>query len=256
MSSFLRSTTDRKPSSSSEPMSPVCSQPSSSISSAVRSGRLRYPGVFSGLRVRISPSAAILTSTPGTGRPTVPSRNAPGVFVVNAPVVSVIPYTSRIFMPSPAKNSPTSGGSGAAAAGHHLGLAQAEQGADRLQHARVGPAELLGQVVGGGVTELAAAHVPAADVHRRLDGGPPGRVLLAGHQRLDARLDLLPDPGHAEEIRRLGRAERSEQAGSGVVAEVHVPGQVHGQVDAEDPLGDVGQRQVGHAAQVRQPHSR
>ena len=41
MSSFLRSMTDRKPSGSSEPMSPVCSQPSASISSAVRSGRLR-----------------------------------------------------------------------------------------------------------------------------------------------------------------------------------------------------------------------
>ncbi len=36
--SFLRSTTFRKPSSSISPMSPVCTQPSSSISSALASG--------------------------------------------------------------------------------------------------------------------------------------------------------------------------------------------------------------------------
>jgi hypothetical protein len=53
ISSFLRSMTERNPSSSSDPMSPVCSHPSSSISSAVRSGRLRYPVVLSGPRVRI-----------------------------------------------------------------------------------------------------------------------------------------------------------------------------------------------------------
>ncbi len=70
--------------------------------------------MLSGPRVRISPSSAIRTSMPGTGRPTVPSRNAAVVFVVNAPVVSLIPYTSRIRTPSPPKNSPTSVGSGAA----------------------------------------------------------------------------------------------------------------------------------------------
>ena len=37
------------------------------------------------------------------------------VLAVNAPVVSVIPYTSRMRRPSPAKKAPTSGGSGAAA---------------------------------------------------------------------------------------------------------------------------------------------
>ena len=41
ISSFLRSTILRNPSSSSSPMSPVCSQPSSSIVSAVLSGWLR-----------------------------------------------------------------------------------------------------------------------------------------------------------------------------------------------------------------------
>ena len=51
---------------------------------------------------------------PGTGLPTVPSRKACGVFVVNAPVVSLIPYTSMIRTPRPPKNAPTSGGSGAA----------------------------------------------------------------------------------------------------------------------------------------------
>ena len=39
ISSFLRSTIETKPSSSIAPMSPVCSQPSSSIRSAVASGR-------------------------------------------------------------------------------------------------------------------------------------------------------------------------------------------------------------------------
>ena len=41
ISSFLRSSTDRNPSESSEPMSPVCSQPSASISCAVAPARLR-----------------------------------------------------------------------------------------------------------------------------------------------------------------------------------------------------------------------
>ena len=41
ISSFLRSTILRKPSSSSAPMSPVWSQPSASIASAVLSGALR-----------------------------------------------------------------------------------------------------------------------------------------------------------------------------------------------------------------------
>jgi len=41
MISFLRSTIFRNPSSSSSPMSPVCSQPSASIVSAVCSGLLR-----------------------------------------------------------------------------------------------------------------------------------------------------------------------------------------------------------------------
>ena len=71
--------------------------------------------MFSGPRVRISPSAAILISMPATARPTVPSLNASGVLAVKAPVVSVMPYTSRILMPSPAKNLATSCGSGAAA---------------------------------------------------------------------------------------------------------------------------------------------
>ena len=71
--------------------------------------------MFSGPRVRISPSSAIVTSWPGTGWPTVPSLKLSRVLAVNAPVVSVIPYTSRMRSPRPAKNSPTSGGSGAAA---------------------------------------------------------------------------------------------------------------------------------------------
>ena len=63
--------------------------------------RPEIPGEVTGPRTRISPSSAILSSMPGNGRPTVPSRNASGVFAVTAPVVSVISYTSRIFMPRP-----------------------------------------------------------------------------------------------------------------------------------------------------------
>src|SRR5690349_6995429 len=53
-------------------MSPVESQPSSSIVSAVFSGRLRYPRMLMSPLTSTSPSAAILISTPGSGGPTVP----------------------------------------------------------------------------------------------------------------------------------------------------------------------------------------
>ena len=47
--------------------------------------------MFSGPRVQISPSSAMRTSMPGSGRPTVPILNAAAVLNANAPVVSVIP---------------------------------------------------------------------------------------------------------------------------------------------------------------------
>ncbi len=55
------------------------------------------------------------TSTPGPGRPTVPSLNSSELLAVNAPLVSVMPYTSRTFSPNPAKKRCTSRGMGAAA---------------------------------------------------------------------------------------------------------------------------------------------
>ncbi len=71
--SFFRSVMTRNPSSSIFPMSPVWNQPSASIASAVASGLLKYPFMTCGPRVRISPSAAIFTSTFERGFPTVPS---------------------------------------------------------------------------------------------------------------------------------------------------------------------------------------
>ena len=72
-------------------MSPVWNQPSLSIASRVASGLLKYPCITCGPRVRISPSAAISTSTPGAGFPTVPMRNAPGMFTEMMGDVSVRP---------------------------------------------------------------------------------------------------------------------------------------------------------------------
>ena len=53
-----------------------------------------------GPRVRISPSAAMRTSTPGNGLPTVPMRKASGVFTEMTGEVSVRPYPSRITSPA------------------------------------------------------------------------------------------------------------------------------------------------------------
>ncbi len=71
ISSFFRPVMVRKPSSSSEPRSPVRSQPSW-IASFVALGLFQYPFITWGPRVRTSPSGAILMSTPGIARPTVP----------------------------------------------------------------------------------------------------------------------------------------------------------------------------------------
>ena len=112
---------------------------------------------------------------PGTGRPTVPSRNACGVLVVNAPVVSLIPYTSRIRTPRPPKNSPTSGGSGAAPLHDDLCLAEAQQRPDRAQHLLVRRRETLAASSADVVWPYCtAAHVLQAGGHGR------------GHRRLPA----------------------------------------------------------------------
>ena len=72
-SSFLRPVILRNPSASSEPRSPVYSQPSRSAS-AVAAGLFQYPGMMFGPRASTSPSGAILSSTPGIAGPTVPNR--------------------------------------------------------------------------------------------------------------------------------------------------------------------------------------
>ena len=87
---FFRSVMRRKPSASAEPMSPVCSQPSTMVS-AVASGFLKYPLKTNGPRKRISPSEATLCSMGGTTLPTLPSLTAPSRFAWVATVASVMP---------------------------------------------------------------------------------------------------------------------------------------------------------------------
>ena len=67
-----------------------------------------------GPRMSNSPSAASLAWTPCTGRPTVPTLRLSAVVMVDTPVVSDIPHTSRTGIPSPRKKTSTSGGMAAA----------------------------------------------------------------------------------------------------------------------------------------------
>ncbi len=63
--------------------------------------------------VRISPSSAMRTDTPGSGRPTVPLRIASGVLAVLGALVSVSPQPSSTVMPAPRKKWPSRAPSGA-----------------------------------------------------------------------------------------------------------------------------------------------
>ena len=60
-----------------------------------------------------------MSSTPSIGVPTLPGRIAPGRTVVAMQLVSDIPHTSQISMPSAAKKSRTSSGVGAAPVTNH-----------------------------------------------------------------------------------------------------------------------------------------
>ena len=94
MISFLRPVMRRKPSSSSSPRSPVWNQPSASIASAVAASLFQYRVKTWSPRMRISPSSAMRTVTPGRGRPTVPMRMACSLLDALAGEVSVRPYPS------------------------------------------------------------------------------------------------------------------------------------------------------------------
>ena len=63
--------------------------------------------------MRISPSSAIRTDTPGSGCPTVPILLRRGRFTVAAAVVSVSPYPSMMVIPAPRKKWPSRSPSGA-----------------------------------------------------------------------------------------------------------------------------------------------
>src|SRR3972149_3791788 len=63
-------------------------------------------------RTRTSPSSATLTSTPGSGGPTVPSRMAPGRFRLTTGEGSVSPYPSSTGSPRGGKKGPAPGGEG------------------------------------------------------------------------------------------------------------------------------------------------
>ena len=90
ISSFFRPVIRRNPASSSSPMSPVWNQPSSSAS-AVAASFFQYRRKTIGPLTSTSPSSAMRTEWPGTGRPTVPMRWAPSALSVTPAVVSVRP---------------------------------------------------------------------------------------------------------------------------------------------------------------------
>ena len=183
---------------------------------------------------------------PGVARPTVPSRNAVGAV----------------------------GGDRAAGLGHAVDVVDLEAEAghelrDLERHrrgGRAGPGDLVeaeqqleeaeDRGVGVGVGLLDLGRHLAADLlrldpgeaggHRVLDHLPVGRVGVGGELGRDAGLDLLPHPRDAEERRRVHLAERREQLRR-VADRVHVAALDLRAVEAEHPLGDVGERQVADA---------
>ena len=239
ISSFLRSTTAKKPSSSRVPMSPVWSQPSSSISARVASVLQVVAGVFTGPRTRISPSSPRVTSMPGLARPTVPSSNPPGPLAVTRAAglrhpVDVVdleaetghePRDVRAASARP-RTRPRRPGRGRAAAGASPRMA------------------LVGLLVGG--LDLRRHH--AADLLRLDPRRAPAAIELLDLVRLagsgsaaslagEAGLDLLPHPRDAEERRRVHLAECGRAAATGRRSRAcGCPGSAG--VETEHPLGE------------------
>ncbi len=144
-------------------------------------------------------------------------------------------------------NFATSSGIGAAALAAHVDLVEPEQqpeeAEDRLVRLGVGLLDLrrhlVAVLVGLRPRETGGHRVP----HQLLVVG----VGVLGELGRDAGLDLLPDARDAEERRRVHLAERAEQAG-GVGDRVHVAAEERGGVRRQDPLGDVGEREVADRA--------
>ena len=144
--------------------------------------------------IRISSSSAIRTWTPGSGLPTDPNRNASGVLTLATLAVSVSPYP-----PSPAhrrRRRTPDAGSDQRRPGHRLAQAPAEQVAHVGIEALLGALERRPQLRG----DLLAATPRLAhrDSHTR--------CLLELSSVAGARgqrMDLLEDPRHRREERRL-----------------------------------------------------
>ena len=94
-------------------MSPVWNQPSGSIASRVAAGSLKYSRKMCGPRTRISPSAAIRISVPGSAFPTVPNLYRSNSLTAVTVEVSVSPYPSRMRTPMACRNSAISRDRGA-----------------------------------------------------------------------------------------------------------------------------------------------
>ncbi|GGR30687.1 hypothetical protein GCM10010219_39530 [Streptomyces netropsis] len=100
-------------------MSPVANHPSASVALSTDPSARRYPAQTISPRTSSSPSAAVRTSTPSSGRPTEPRRKRVGALRVTTPEVSVSPHPSMITMPNPVQKSTTSPGIGAVALPAH-----------------------------------------------------------------------------------------------------------------------------------------
>ena len=74
--------------------------PSSVITSSVASGLRQYSRMIISPAISISPSSAMRTSAPATGRPIVPNLKASGRLSVPIDVVSVIPHPSNTGTPA------------------------------------------------------------------------------------------------------------------------------------------------------------
>ena len=242
ISSFLRSTIAKKPSSSSVPMSPVCTQPSASMSVA---GGLLLAVVAGGDDRAADEDLAVLAEL--------------DLHAGHGPADRAEPEAVGAV-----------GGDRAAGLGHAVdvvdGDAEAGEEPGDLDRHRRGrgagprhpveaeqqPEEAEDRRVGLVVASLELGRHGAAVLLRPAPtrGPRPSLPRPASLRRVGVRrelrrsgLDLLPDARDAEERRRLHLAERGQQL-RGVGDSVDVAARICGHVQAEHPLGDVGQRQV------------
>ena len=218
MMSFLRPVIFRKPSSSSSPRSPVCSQPSTSVS-AVASGLRQYSRNTFGPRTRISPSSsAIRISTPGSGLP-------------DGAELEVVERADGA----------DGGGLGHAPALHHRHPRGVEELEDLRRDRRGAGDRLRGpgrrtarrtrekicssacsngaaQLLGDRLSALPAAANLDAQLDRLLEAllSSSTGLLLQLHRR---RVELLEDPRHRRDVGRLGLDQLREDL-LGVAAEV------------------------------------